>query len=98
MARLLTELQGQPNRAARFCTVIAFFNPATQTEWMVKGVLEGHILTAPRGTGGFGYDPLFVPNGANRTLAELTPEEKNLLSHRGKAVRAFAEQFSKHSF
>ena len=53
-------------------------------------MLEGTIATAPRGDGGFGYDPVFVPEGDDRTVAELAPEEKDAISHRGRAARALA--------
>ncbi|SEM18622.1 RdgB/HAM1 family non-canonical purine NTP pyrophosphatase [Nonomuraea pusilla] len=57
---------------------------------VVEGVLNGRIITTPRGTGGFGYDPVFVPEGETRTTAELSPEEKDAISHRGRAFRALA--------
>ena len=56
-------------------------------EKTVDGVVEGSILENIRGTGGFGYDPLFVPNGSSQTYAEMTLEEKNTLSHRAKALK-----------
>lgn len=55
---------------------------------VAEGRLVGHLLRAPRGDGGFGYDPIFLPEGADRTTAELTPEAKNAISHRGRAFRA----------
>jgi XTP/dITP diphosphohydrolase len=58
------------------------------TEHVVEGVVTGHLIRAPRGTGGFGYDPIFVPEGETRTTAELSPEEKDAISHRGRAFRA----------
>jgi XTP/dITP diphosphohydrolase len=59
-------------------------------EW--EGVCEGRIAEAARGEGGFGYDPIFVPEGEARTMAELTREEKNSISHRGRAMRRMAEE------
>jgi XTP/dITP diphosphohydrolase len=56
-----------------------------------EGTCEGSLLTEPRGSGGFGYDPVFVPRGETRTMAELTPEEKDAISHRGKAFRALGD-------
>jgi XTP/dITP diphosphohydrolase len=58
------------------------------TEHVVEGVVVGHLVRAPRGDGGFGYDPIFVPEGDTRTTAELSAEEKNAISHRGRAFRA----------
>jgi XTP/dITP diphosphohydrolase len=57
-------------------------------EWTVTGVLAGSLTRKPRGSGGFGYDPIFVPEGATLTTAELAPEEKDAISHRGRAFRA----------
>ncbi|MGH2650096.1 MAG: non-canonical purine NTP pyrophosphatase, partial [Actinomycetota bacterium] len=56
-----------------------------------EGVCEGSLLSKPRGSGGFGYDPIFVPAGWDRTMAELTSEEKDRISHRGRAFRALGE-------
>ncbi|TYB47713.1 RdgB/HAM1 family non-canonical purine NTP pyrophosphatase [Actinomadura chibensis] len=60
-------------------------------EHCVEGRLRGTVIREPRGTGGFGYDPVFVPDGGTRTTAELSPEEKDAISHRGRAFRALAE-------
>jgi XTP/dITP diphosphohydrolase len=57
---------------------------------VAEGVVEGHIAPVARGTAGFGYDPVFVPDGADRTFAEMTAAEKHAVSHRGRAVRALA--------
>jgi XTP/dITP diphosphohydrolase len=59
-------------------------------EWTTTGVLAGSLARAPRGTNGFGYDPIFVPEGMTVTTAELPPEEKDAISHRGRAFRAIA--------
>ena len=59
-------------------------------EFTVEGDMRGHLVRAPRGSGGFGYDPIFVPDGETRTSAELSPAEKDAISHRGKAFRALA--------
>jgi XTP/dITP diphosphohydrolase len=78
------------DRTARFRTVIALAYP-DGTSWWVEGSVEGTILRGRTGEHGFGYDPIFAPLGLDgRSLAELTPEEKNALSHRGNALRAFA--------
>jgi XTP/dITP diphosphohydrolase len=60
-------------------------------EWTVEGEMAGRLVRSPRGTGGFGYDPIFVADGQTRTNAELTPVEKDAISHRGKAFRALAD-------
>ena len=86
LLRELTEIEG---RAARFRCVLALATPFSSEVRTVEGVCEGSILRAPRGSGGFGYDPLFVLPGADgRALAELSEAEKNAVSHRGKAVQA----------
>jgi XTP/dITP diphosphohydrolase len=76
-------------RTARFvCAAAAVL--ADGRELVVEETMEGRIVDAPRGTNGFGYDPIFVPDGESRTSAELTSEEKDAISHRGKAFRALA--------
>ncbi|MEO0468562.1 MAG: RdgB/HAM1 family non-canonical purine NTP pyrophosphatase [Bacteroidota bacterium] len=86
--KLLEELHGQSERSARFRTVIAYIDG--EDVHTFDGVAEGEILTARQGEGGFGYDPVFLPQGESRSFAELSPQEKNHISHRGKAVRAFS--------
>jgi XTP/dITP diphosphohydrolase len=85
--KLLQLLEGVPSskRAAKFKTVIAFadYNGELHT---VEGILEGTIATEPKGTYGFGYDPVFVATDKGKRLAEMTPEEKNRISHRGRAL------------
>jgi XTP/dITP diphosphohydrolase len=85
-AKLLAALKGVPprRRNARFRTVIAVVGEGI--EKVVEGRLEGHIAEAPRGTNGFGYDPLFVPDGSSKSYAEMTIEEKNKISHRALAM------------
>jgi len=87
--KLLRLLKGKKDRRAKFfCSVILYFGEkALLTEGEVKGV----ISEEPRGKGGFGYDPVFVPEGYNLTMAELPPEEKDKISHRGKALRNLYE-------
>ncbi len=99
-ARLLEELSGvsADARTARFVCVLALAEPvapgshepgSSHTQLIVRGACEGRIAEAARGTSGFGYDPLFVPDELEgRTLGEATPAEKNGLSHRGHALRA----------
>ena len=88
--KLLRELYGQNNRHAQFRTVIAFVDGKGR-EHLFEGVCRGTIISEPRGDKGFGYDPVFVPDGYERTFAELSSEEKNLISHRGRALKKFVE-------
>jgi XTP/dITP diphosphohydrolase len=74
-------------RTARFVCVAALAAPDGR-EWAVEGVLEGRLIASRRGDGGFGYDPIFVPTDDDRTTAEMSPEEKDAISHRGQAFRA----------
>lgn len=90
---LLQNLAGQANRKARFRTVICWMSE-TETQ-LFDGIVEGNILSEPRGTRGFGYDPVFVPEGHQRTFAEMTLEQKNTLSHRARAVHKLVEFFNK---
>jgi XTP/dITP diphosphohydrolase len=80
-------------RTARYRCVAAVAWPDGREVW-ADGVCEGTIDLLPRGTGGFGYDPAFVPEGRERTMAELTDEEKDRISHRGRAFRALRERLS----
>jgi XTP/dITP diphosphohydrolase len=85
--KLLKELKGITDRNARFVCNLALVFPGGQ-EIVVEGNCEGIILDKPRGGGGFGYDPLFFLPELNKTMAELSPQEKNMISHRGRAVKA----------
>ena len=76
-----------PHRTARFVCAMALVSPDGR-EIVRHGVVDGRLLTAPRGENGFGYDPLFVPDGYEQTTAELDPSAKDAISHRGRAVRA----------
>jgi len=88
---LLKNLNDVTNRKAQFvCSIAAVFPDGS--DFVVNGEIEGEILHEARGNGGFGYDPLFWVQIFDKTLAEVTPEEKNSISHRGKAVRALAEK------
>jgi XTP/dITP diphosphohydrolase len=91
-AKLLEALRGVPaaRRAARFRCVAVFVDPARGLELVRDGSCAGEILERPRGSDGFGYDPLFLVPGAGRTMAELPLDEKNRLSHRAAAFRALA--------
>ncbi len=85
-AKLLSELAGAADRSARFRTVIALVRKDHEPMFF-HGTVEGTILNAPQGDAGFGYDPLFVPQGWSKSFAEASPDEKNAVSHRGRAVR-----------
>jgi XTP/dITP diphosphohydrolase len=76
-------------RAAHFACVAALVLPSGE-EHVTEGVVSGRITYAPRGTNGFGYDPIFVPAGSELTTAEMSPEAKDAISHRGRALRAMA--------
>ena len=84
MALLLKELQGVADRSAGFRTAIAYIEASG--EQVFEGRVRGTIIDAPRGTGGFGYDPIFLPQMSDLTFAELDPLRKNAISHRGQAV------------
>jgi len=90
-ARLLAALaeSGSPDRRARFVCVAALATP-DGTVSLVHGECHGRILAAPRGAGGFGYDPVFQPEGDDASMAELPAERKNRISHRGRAIAALA--------
>jgi XTP/dITP diphosphohydrolase len=81
-------------RGAAFVCAAALVLPDGR-EFVVAGEMRGHVIRAARGTGGFGYDPIFVADGESRTNAELTPAEKDAISHRGKAFRALADIVAK---
>ena len=82
--KLLHELEGKENRRARFRTVISLIRGGVEQQ--VEGIVNGTIATEESGCEGFGYDPLFIPDGKTVTFAEMTAEEKNAISHRGRAV------------
>ena len=88
MALLLKNMSGIQHRKARFRTVIALILDGK--EYLFEGVVNGTIAEEPRGTAGFGYDPLFVPDGYSTTFAEMDSEAKNAISHRGRAVENLA--------
>lgn len=92
-AKLLAMLRGvaPEARTARYRAVAVLLLPDGR-ELLGEGVFEGAVLDGPRGTGGFGYDPVFLPAGSQRSAAELTPDEKDAISHRGAALRALAAQ------
>lgn len=84
MLKVLDELEMKENRSARFRTVIALI--LNDTEYFFEGVINGIIIEEKRGTNGFGYDPIFIPEGYDKTFAELGDKIKNTISHRAEAV------------
>jgi XTP/dITP diphosphohydrolase len=87
--KLLDALKGKENRAAQFRTVVALVDG--DQEWTFEGVCKGKIIEDQIGKKGFGYDPIFMPNEFAETFAQMDPNIKNLISHRGKAVQRFLE-------
>ena len=92
MDKLLSALEGQPNRKARFRTVIALIMNGDEERF--EGIIDGRIIDERRGNTGFGYDPVFIPDGFNETFAELGADIKNKISHRAIATCKLAEWLS----
>lgn len=92
---VLAKLGDNPNRTARFRTVISLFLNGQQ--YFFEGAIEGTIIRERRGSGGFGYDPIFIPAGYGQTFAEMTSEEKNKISHRAIAVGKLATFLKENS-
>ena len=92
---LIRAVEGVPSarRTARYRAVAAVAEPSGDAVW-AEGVCDGVLETEPRGTGGFGYDPIFVPDGEDRTMAELSDDEKDRISHRGRALRALGDRLA----
>ena len=90
---LLERMQGVESRAAQFRTAVALI--LDSKEYLFEGIVRGEIATEEHGEGGFGYDPLFFPEGGDKTFAEMSAEAKNDISHRGRAVRKLAEFLQK---
>lgn len=87
--KLLHKLEHQQNKAARFRTVISLILDGK--EYQFEGTCKGQIISEEKGTNGFGYDPVFIPEGADKTFAEMTMEEKTVFSHRKKATQQFID-------
>ena len=96
--KLLRELEGKTDdeRAARFVCVVAVARPGQET-FVKRGTCEGTITTEPQGTNGFGYDPVFIPKGSTRTMAEHSSDEKNAISHRHHAIEQIEEWLNTQS-
>ncbi|AEH24998.1 XTP/dITP diphosphatase [Pyrococcus yayanosii] len=85
---ILKLMEGIEERDAHFKSVIGYWDGKA---YIFTGIVKGSIATEARGGGGFGFDPIFIPNGFSKTFAEMTTKEKNAISHRGKALKAFSE-------
>ena len=92
---VLKNLEGRTDRTARFVSELCCVFPDGDV-LRARGVCEGEILTAPRGENGFGYDPIFLPEGYDRSMAELTMAEKNAISHRGRALERFKKEWEEY--
>jgi XTP/dITP diphosphohydrolase len=92
--KLLDELQDVSNRRAQFRTVITLMN--AKNSFQFEGIVSGAIVKSPRGRGGFGYDPIFVPDGYEQTFAELAADEKNKISHRANAIEKLLHFLDEH--
>ncbi len=86
---LLKEMEGKNERTAHFATVIAL--TLNGEEHLFKGSVDGEIATEPHGTAGFGYDPIFIASETGKAFAEMSPDAKNAISHRGRAMRKFID-------
>jgi len=93
--KLLAKMERQDNRRARFRTVISVIIDGKES--LFEGICEGRIITERRGSNGFGYDPVFIPDGADRTFAEMELDEKKLYSHRAKALKKLIEWLQQSS-
>ncbi|MGK6341716.1 RdgB/HAM1 family non-canonical purine NTP pyrophosphatase [Chryseobacterium sp. DT-3] len=87
--KVLSELEGQENRKAYFITVLCYYDENGARYF--EGKVHGNLLTENKGHKGFGYDPIFVPEGHDRTFAEMNPEDKNKISHRKQALDLFMD-------
>lgn len=92
--KVLSEMRGMTNRRACFKTVVALLLDGRT--YYFEGQIDGHITEEPHGEGGFGYDPVFMPDGYDRTFAELSADEKNKISHRGIAMAKLVEFLNAH--
>lgn len=91
--KVLGKMNGVENRGAKFVCCIAFADG--KNDFCVEGICPGSILLAPKGENGFGYDPIFEPDGFDRSFAQLSSDEKNGISHRGRALKAFTEEINR---
>lgn len=92
--KVLEKLNGVEDRSARFRSVFSLIMDGRETQF--EGIVEGTILPEKEGEGGFGYDPIFRPSGYDRSFASLSPDEKNSISHRGRAVQKLVQFLKDH--
>lgn len=92
MRKLLSEMEGKSDRSAHFETVVALI--LGNEEYLFRGRVDGSIASEPEGTDGFGYDPVFIAKESGKTFATMTTEQKNAISHRGRAMRSLGEFLS----
>lgn len=93
--KVLNKMKGATNRKAKFKTVITYYSQGKYVQF--EGITEGEILTEPKGGDGFGYDPIFKPNGTDKSYAQMTLEEKNTFSHRKKSFELFANHLQQNT-
>lgn len=94
---VLELLKGTKNRTARFVCVVALYDPETNTTRDFTGIVEGNIAKVAKGSQGFGYDPIFIPQGYTQTFAELGVNQKNTMSHRARALQQVQSFFKEES-
>lgn len=94
--RVLKELDGVGNRRAHFICSMTLINPKGEIAFACEGICEGQIIKEAKGTNGFGYDPIFLPDGYDKTIAELPEDEKNRISHRSRALKQVIEYLNKN--
>lgn len=92
MKRIKTELGKTDNKKAKFVCALSLYNPKTKEIYSFEGVVEGNLTFPPKGSKGFGYDPIFIPNGYNKTFAEISHEDKQRVSHRARAFEKFIKE------
>ena len=93
VAKVLNEMHGVENRKAQFRTVISLFLDGK--EYFFEGIVRGNLTYEPKGTEGFGYDPIFIPEGYNKTFAQMSLSEKNQISHRARALQRAKDLLSR---
>ena len=93
--KVLNELGDTDNRNAHFSCAMTLINPEGEVEHKCIGICNGTIIKETRGTNGFGYDPIFLPKGCKKTMAELSEDEKNMISHRSMALKQMIDYISK---
>ncbi len=96
--KLLSEMKGKTNRRARFVAAFVYYNPITNVKKIFRGEVLGTILEEVKGENGFGYDPVFLPDGFHQSMAELGNQQKNQISHRAHAVLAFKNWWLEQSY